>query len=263
MRFTCVFLLSAACLLSATARGQENKDNEFSPELARQLGQLLDRDWKGDRPEWAEMMVLLLKGEGMGMNKGWFRPSQSRYSWNWLAKEFDENLDGKIDLDELPEGERRSLYLARLDRNRNGQLTLSDFQQRRFTRDEQVAGFFFSRLDVDSNGRISTEEFADFFDNADSGSLGFLTPDDLQGALSAPQQSATASTASRQQQEPPTPAYWLNLLVRGELGSLSSGPKVSDEAPDFTLKTFDGKSEISLASFKGDKPVVLIFGSFT
>ena len=35
-----------------------------------------------------------------------------------------------------------------------------------------------------------------------------------------------------------------------------------DEAPDFRLKTRDGKSEIELASFRG-RPVVLIFGSYT
>jgi len=36
-----------------------------------------------------------------------------------------------------------------------------------------------------------------------------------------------------------------------------------DLAPDFHLKTRDGKSEVSLASFRGSRPVVLIFGSYT
>jgi hypothetical protein len=38
--------------------------------------------------------------------------------------------------------------------------------------------------------------------------------------------------------------------------------KVGDEAPGFTLKTPDGKQEVSLESLRG-KPVVLIFGSYT
>lgn len=38
---------------------------------------------------------------------------------------------------------------------------------------------------------------------------------------------------------------------------------VGDLAPDFRLKTKDGKHEISLSSFRGKKPVVLIFGSYT
>ena len=42
-----------------------------------------------------------------------------------------------------------------------------------------------------------------------------------------------------------------------------NAPKVGDTAPTFTLKAHDGKSETSLASFKGEKPVVLFFGSYT
>jgi hypothetical protein len=40
-------------------------------------------------------------------------------------------------------------------------------------------------------------------------------------------------------------------------------PKRGDVAPDFTLKTADGKGEVALASFRGKRPVVLIFGSYT
>ncbi len=36
-----------------------------------------------------------------------------------------------------------------------------------------------------------------------------------------------------------------------------------DMAPDFRLKTRDGKSEVTLSSFRGSRPVVLIFGSYT
>lgn len=34
-------------------------------------------------------------------------------------------------------------------------------------------------------------------------------------------------------------------------------------APDFTLKTLDGKSTVKLSSFQGQKPVALVFGSYT
>ena len=40
-------------------------------------------------------------------------------------------------------------------------------------------------------------------------------------------------------------------------------PKVGDEAPDFSLTTLDGKQSVKLSQHKGDRPVVLIFGSFT
>jgi hypothetical protein len=36
-----------------------------------------------------------------------------------------------------------------------------------------------------------------------------------------------------------------------------------DPSPDFRLKTRDGKSEVALSSFRGVRPVVLIFGSYT
>jgi hypothetical protein len=38
---------------------------------------------------------------------------------------------------------------------------------------------------------------------------------------------------------------------------------VGEEAPEFRLRTLDGKSEVSLSSMRGAKPVVLVFGSYT
>ena len=39
--------------------------------------------------------------------------------------------------------------------------------------------------------------------------------------------------------------------------------EVGDVAPDFTLSDPKGKHEVTLSSFRGEKPVVLIFGSYT
>ena len=36
-----------------------------------------------------------------------------------------------------------------------------------------------------------------------------------------------------------------------------------DRAPDVTLVALDGQTPLTLASLVGDKPVVLVFGSFT
>ena len=36
-----------------------------------------------------------------------------------------------------------------------------------------------------------------------------------------------------------------------------------DLAPDFKLKTLDGSQTVRLSKFRGQKPVVLIFGSYT
>ena len=39
--------------------------------------------------------------------------------------------------------------------------------------------------------------------------------------------------------------------------------KVGDEAPDFSLETYDKKSRVQLSAFRDKKPVVLVFGSYT
>jgi len=42
-----------------------------------------------------------------------------------------------------------------------------------------------------------------------------------------------------------------------------SGTEVGEMAPTFTLMSLDGKGETDLASFRGKRPVVLFFGSYT
>ena len=39
--------------------------------------------------------------------------------------------------------------------------------------------------------------------------------------------------------------------------------KVGELAPDFQLKAYESSSWVRLSSFRGDRPVVLIFGSYT
>ena len=50
---------------------------------------------------------------------------------------------------------------------------------------------------------------------------------------------------------------------RRALQEMPAGPRVGDKAPDFKLRTKDGQREVQISSFKGQKPVVLVFGSFT
>ena len=40
-------------------------------------------------------------------------------------------------------------------------------------------------------------------------------------------------------------------------------PAVGADAPDFTLKTVDGSTTITRSKFHADRPLVLVFGSFT
>jgi hypothetical protein len=47
-----------------------------------------------------------------------------------------------------------------------------------------------------------------------------------------------------------------NIARAGEL-------KAGDPAPDFCLQSYDKSSWVQLSSFRGDRPVVLVFGSYT
>ena len=49
----------------------------------------------------------------------------------------------------------------------------------------------------------------------------------------------------------------------GMMSRNDSAPKVGQEAPTFKLKSLDGKKEMNLAEFRGKRPVVLFFGSYT
>ncbi len=40
-------------------------------------------------------------------------------------------------------------------------------------------------------------------------------------------------------------------------------PKVGDMAPDFELHDVNGQNPVRLSDFRGQKPVALVFGSFT
>jgi hypothetical protein len=49
------------------------------------------------------------------------------------------------------------------------------------------------------------------------------------------------------------------LWMRARTGALQPG----DPAPDFRLPTLDHKDAVRLSSFRGSRPVVLVFGSYT
>ena len=43
----------------------------------------------------------------------------------------------------------------------------------------------------------------------------------------------------------------------------AAAAQVNKAAPDFELKTVDGKQSVRLSSFQDKKPVALVFGSYT
>jgi hypothetical protein len=53
----------------------------------------------------------------------------------------------------------------------------------------------------------------------------------------------------------PAPRMWLWARA----GTLAEG----DAAPDFTLPTLDKTTQVTLSQHRGERPVVLVFGSYT
>ena len=51
--------------------------------------------------------------------------------------------------------------------------------------------------------------------------------------------------------------------ARRPVRRVDKAPKAGEMSPTFALKSFDGKREVSLESFRGKRPVVLFFGSYT
>ena len=233
---------------------------KFSPESRKEFAAMLSSDWQ-DRPEWAEMMITMLAGAEMGPGAGWYQPSQKKHDWEWFYAKFDINQDGHIARDELSiDAPYAELLFPRLDRDNDGQLQSADFDyfsRQQPTPPQMLSQLLSSVLDVDSNGRISPEELQSLLKRADKDKTGFLTGEDLYGEFS---RAFSAQNAGGD--DMPGPEKMLSMFFRGELGVWEAGPKLGDEAPDFTLPTHDGSQTITLSASRG-KPVILIFGSFT
>ncbi len=87
---------------------------------------------------------------------------------------------------------------------------------------------------------------------------GWLTapaPGQREGAQEG-QQSNRASGARNRQQRQQRPR-------RGRSRNDANSLAVGEVAPVFTLKSLDGKSESDLTKLRKEKPVVLLFGSYT
>jgi Ca2+-binding EF-hand superfamily protein len=236
----------------------------LTPDHMKQLGQMLDQDWKS-RPEWGDMALAILKGERMRMGAGWWRPGVKRYDWSWLRGHFDSDSNGLLDREEFPEsGPKCATIFARLDRDGDGKVSASDLDLDSTDPSSapinMMANVLFSRWDTDSNGRISADELIAFFARSDDESLGFLTPEDLRSALDDPSMRRQQNRAGGG--EPP-PAEMLRMFLSGQLGWLEAGPEYGERAPDFTLPTHDGSGTVTLYESLAKKPAVLIFGSFT
>ncbi|HEY7326705.1 MAG TPA: deiodinase family protein [Gemmataceae bacterium] len=219
---------------------------------------LLESAYEGeDPPEAVRMLSAVLRGSRMGAGDGWFGPAENRYPWKWLASHCGvDPARGRIQRDRF---RGTDALFARLDRDKDGAITSEDFDwsdRSPYVQMARMVDRLFGKLNAERDGHLTKEELLQFFDKAAQGK-NYVTPDDFRDNLLGGLFSRSGSS------EMPTQAVLIRGLFSGELGSLKEGPMLNDPAPDFTLKTSDGKDTIHLAKRIGPKPVVLVFGSFT
>jgi alkylhydroperoxidase family enzyme/alkyl hydroperoxide reductase subunit AhpC len=210
------------------------------------------------QPEAVKMLVSILRGSKMTAGDGWFGPAQSRFSWAWLAE--------KHKLDPKAKGIARETFLgpnelfAVLDRDGDGTITAGDLDwadSNPYVQQMTTVGRFFRRMDADGDAKLTRDELDALFKRAAKGK-DHVTPEDLRAALIPP-----ANPGGFTPGDGPTVPVLVKGLYANEIGSIQEGPSVGDPAPDFALKTTDGKRTVRLAEMLGEKPVVLVFGNFT
>lgn len=212
------------------------------------------------KPEAVEMLIAIGRGSQMGPGEGWFHPGQARYDWKWLAGRHAAGAVGMIPR-VVFQGSKE--HFERLDRMRDGMLTPVDFD---WTDDgpmgqiNMMLSRLFFQVNEDGDGRLTSEEWSKFFADASEGK-DHLTLDDLRAAMM--KNRSRSLPASSSPPPPMTPELLVRGLFRGEIGSIHEGPGLNQPAPDFTLKTRDGKETIHLSDHFGKKPIVLVFGNFT
>lgn len=205
--------------------------------------------------ESVRMLKAVTLGEDVGPGVGWFHASESRYGWKWLASRYDSSTEGAITAEKFrgtPDAFRQ------LDRNRDGSLKEEDFDwsdNSKYAEQMSEAMKWFRGIDASSNRRITREEWDQYFEKL-VGEKGYVTPEDLRAKLFPPPSAPPPGME-------PSKLTLIKGLLTQEIGSFMEGPALNDPAPDFELQTQDGKQTIRLSSFREQKPVVLVFGSFT
>jgi Ca2+-binding EF-hand superfamily protein len=220
--------------------------------------EVLEKSWP-DHPEWVAMLVDILQGSQLGPGEGWFKKAvaQTRFTWDAARSRFDKDGDGSISRAEFA---GKDVDFARLDRDRDGSLTAADFDFSPHALTPSPGMMLYYMADADANGKVTRQEFEHIFDALDREHLGFVSQDDLRRLFTPP---ARPKVSPSIPQSGPSKLVLVKGLFRQEIGSLQAGPRLEEKAPDFTLKTVDGKDEVTLSKKVGAKPVVLIFGNFT
>ncbi len=206
-------------------------------------------------PESAQMLAAIARGSQMGPGEGWFGPAQTRYTWPWLAQAHGMEPTAEITKEQF-RGD--AAWFDRLDRNKDGRIAGADLDwsdRNPYVQQFNLANRMLRRVNRKGDGRLTRDDLLALFDQAARG-RDYVTTVDLAETL-------LAGFGGFAPDDAPTPEVLIRGLFRGEIGSLNEGPRVDARAPDFCLKTQDGKRTICLSELRGTKPIVLVFGNFT
>jgi hypothetical protein len=261
-----LWLFALAILLPGRSFGQDTRPRQLDRVLSglQKNGENWLRQgvsWTLKR-EYVVHLMFMASDEHLGLGRvgGWYRPSQSRYDWTWLSRQFDTNLDGSISFDKF-KGPRE--WFESLDKDRDGQLTRDDFSwygKDGLARAGSRVKSLFYQIDDDGNGQVTVDEWKHWFDKL-SGRKQYLSQDDLLPLFLEVKKANSASGKKAPMKYDPLAVA--ASYISGDVGSPTEGPAINDFAPDFTLSTIDGKGKLALSQHRGKKPLVVIFGSFT
>jgi len=227
------------------------------------------------------------------------RRRSSGQVYEFVASNYDANKDGTITEAEYGRGERA---FRNLDRNKDGVITADDWQrsrrgasgnrqrnsgqrsmtpEQRLVRQRRFVEMFASFLNVDGQPGIGTHEWRQWAASMPVDDDGVIATEDLSSFLGTAADGRMASMGTRGLQRDldtdgngdVTRADLASMFdaldtdndsVLGRGDDLRMPPGRGEMAPDFTLAYADGADEkVTLSSFRGKKPVALIFGSYT
>ena len=184
-----------------------------------------------------------------------------------MLEQLDKNKDGYLDRSEVPERMRERF--ERMDADKDGKLSRAELGQIAQRVGQAPAArpgagdpdLLFRLLDADNDGKLSRDELQNaprLLEKLDRNKNGVIERDEL----TPPGRPGGGKPREKAPEPSGAPAREINTPpAKGE--RLPDTLQVGDPAPDFALPLVKGKGEITLSSYKGKKPVVLIFGSYT
>lgn len=183
------------------------------------------------------------------------RTGMTRYGWKWLSSRFDKDGNGRITRRELPIA---AADFSRLDQTWDDVLTAIDFDWTAdglLCRQKETTFALFKAADTTSDGRLSAEEFQALFARM-AKEKGYLDERDLERFIFLPR-----VVKARKEYQSRASHITFQYDDQGQLPTNLPAP--GSVAPDFELRSPDGQRTVRLSSFRGKKPVVLIYGCLT